>query len=171
MLHHHHLAMQIAVRLGAAAVLLGPAAALNNGLALTPPQAWTSWDICRFEVNATVIKEVAEALNSTGLQALGWDTLQIDEGWEACADYGHWNGAPFTTCKKQTPRDAQGRIVANSTKFPGGIKTLADWLHARGFKIGIYTSASASACGGNWGSRGHETTDAEAFAEWGVGEG
>ena len=50
----------------------------------------------------------------------------------------------------------------------GGIKPLADWLHARGFKIGIYTSASASACGGNWGSRGHETTDAQAFADWGV---
>ena len=51
-------------------------------------------------------------------RALGWDTLQIDEGWEACADYGRWNGAPYTTCKKQTPRDAQGRIVANNTKFP-----------------------------------------------------
>ena len=159
--------MQIALLLGAAAVLLEPAAALNDGLALTPPQAWTSWDLCRFEVNATVIKEVAEALNSSGLRALGWNTLQIDEGWEACADYGHYVGE-FSTCKKQTPRDAQGRIVANNTKFPGGIKPLADWLHARGFKIGIYTSASASACGGNWGSRGHETTDAKAFAEWGI---
>ena len=45
--------------------------------------AWTSWNLCRFEVNATVIKEVAEALNSSGLQALGWNTLQLDEGWEA----------------------------------------------------------------------------------------
>eukprot|EP01051_Picozoa_sp_SAG22_P008103 SAG22_NODE_600_length_8677_cov_18.222429_1_plen_111_part_10 len=71
---------------------IDPAAGLNNGLALTPPQAWTSWNLCRFEVNATLIKEVAAALNSSGLQALGWDTLQIDEGWEACADYGHYYG-------------------------------------------------------------------------------
>jgi alpha-galactosidase len=121
----------------------------------------------RFEVNATLIKGIALALNSSGLRALGWDTLQIDEGWEACADYGHYYGFE-STCKRKTPRDAQGRIVANDTKFPGGIKPLADWLHARGFKIGVYTSASGSACGGNWGSRGHETTDATAFAEWGV---
>jgi hypothetical protein len=58
---------------------LGRAAGLDNGLALTPPMAWTSWDLCRFEVNATLIKGVAEALNASGLRALGWDTLQIDE--------------------------------------------------------------------------------------------
>ena len=106
------------------------ATGLDDGLALTPTMAWTSWNLCRFEVNATVVKEVAEALNSSGLRALGWDTLQIDEGWEACADYGH-DYSYETTCKKKMPRDAQGRIVANSTKFPGGIKPLADWLHVR----------------------------------------
>ena len=114
--------------------------ALDNGLALTPPQAWTSWNLCRFDVNATLIMEMAEALNSTGLRALGWDTLQIDEGWEACAEYD--TARPFsyqTLCKTRTPRDARGRIVANTTKFPDGIKPLADWLHQRGFKIGIYT--------------------------------
>jgi len=143
---------------------------LDNGLALTPPMVWTSWNLCRFEVNATLIKQTALALQSSGLQALGWDTLQIDEGWEACAEYN--NNTPQydyeTTCKTPAPRDAQGHIVANSTKFPGGIKALADWLHAKNFKIGIYTSASDTACGGNWGSRGHETADAQAFAEWGV---
>lgn len=95
---------------------------------------------------------------------MGWDTLQIDEGWEACAEYG----ANGRRCKTPAPRDQQGRIVANQTKFPGGIKPLADWLHERGLKIGIYTSASPRACGGNWGSLGHETADARAFAEWGV---
>lgn len=115
-------------------------------------------------MNETLIKETATALISTGLSAMGWDTLQIDEGWEACAQYG----ANGRRCKTPAPRDAQGRIVANQTKFPGGIKPLADWLHARGLKIGIYTSASPRACGGNWGSLGHEKTDAEAFAEWGV---
>ena len=138
-----------------------------TGCLTAAPQAWTSWDLCRFDVNATVIKEVAEALESSGLKDLGWNTLQVDEGWEACAEYnGHYSFE--TTCKTQTPRDAQGRIVANATKFPGGMKPLADWLHAKGFKLGIYTSASHSACGGNWGSRGHETTDAKAFAEWGI---
>ena len=93
-------------------------------------------NLCRFEVNATLIKETALALESTGLKALGWDTLQIDEGWEACEEYNRPQpGLGGATCKVQTPRDAQGRIVANSTKFPGGIKPLADWLHAKGFKV------------------------------------
>merc|ERR1719174_1815715 len=130
---------------------------LDDGLARTPPQAWTSWNLCRFDVNATLIKETATALISTGLAKMGWDTLQIDEGWEACAEYG----ANGRRCKTVAPRDAQGYIVANQTKFPGGIKPLADWLHSRGLKIGIYTSASARACGGNWGSRGHEASDAK----------
>ena len=150
-------------------LLASRATALDNGLALTPPQAWTSWNLCRFDVNATLIMEMAEALESTGLRALGWDTLQIDEGWEACAEYD--TAKPYsyqTLCKTRAPRDAQGRIVANTTKFPGGIKPLADWLHQRGFKIGIYTSASSRACGGNWGSRGYEQIDAAAFADWGV---
>merc|ERR1719506_2634646 len=153
----------------AVALLLRGTIALDNGLALTPPQAWTSWNLCRFEVNATLIMETAEALNATGLRALGWDTLQIDEGWEACAEYD--TAKPYsyqTLCKTRTPRDAQGRIVANDTKFPGGIKPLADWLHQRGFKLGLYTSASSRACGGNWGSLGHEAIDAKAFADWGV---
>ena len=55
------------------------AVGLDDGLALTPTMAWTSWNLCRFEVNATLIKGVAEALNASGLRALGWDTLQIDE--------------------------------------------------------------------------------------------
>ena len=154
-------------RLALLAALPALAGALDDGLALTPPQAWTSWNLCRFDVNATLIKETAEALNRTGLRALGWDTLQIDEGWEACAEYNGAYGYE-TTCKTRAPRDAQGAIVANSTKFPGGIKPLADWLHQRGFKIGVYTSASSKACGGNWGSLGHESADAKAFAEWGV---
>lgn len=112
--------------LAVAAATVELAAGLDNGLAQTPPQAWTSWDLCRFEVNASLIKAVALALNSTGLQALGWNTLQIDEGWEACAEYS--SSGPFdeyTTCKTKAPRDAKGAIVANSTKFPGGIKPLA----------------------------------------------
>ena len=123
--------------LPAVLVMFELAVGLDNGLALTPPQAWTSWDLCRFDVNATLIKEVAEALNSTGLQKLGWGTLQIDEGWEACAEYHGKFSQRYATCKTQAPRDAQGRIVANETKFPGGIKPLADWLHQRGFKIGM----------------------------------
>ena len=95
------------VRTAAACILsllVGQVLGLDNGLALTPPQAWTSWDLCRFEVNASIIKEVALALNSTGLQALGWDTLQIDEGWEACAEYTatkHYDD--YTTCKTKAP--------------------------------------------------------------------
>lgn len=133
---------------------------LDNGLALTPPQAWTSWNLARFDVSASMVEGMADALERTGLKALGWDTLQIDEGWEACDQYagphpGVWPKNFLTTCATPTPRDSRGWIVANQTKFPGGIKPLADRLHARGFKIGVYTSASERACGGNWGSHGH----------------
>eukprot|EP01052_Picozoa_sp_SAG31_P025454 SAG31_NODE_2232_length_6139_cov_6.945199_2_plen_85_part_00 len=74
-------ALMLVLRLLAAAfVAIESVAGLDNGLALTPPQAWTSWDLCRFDVNATLMKEIANALDSTGLKTLGWDTLQIDEG-------------------------------------------------------------------------------------------
>ena len=89
---------------------------LDDGLAKTPPMAWTSWNLVRFEVNATFIQEMAQALEFTGLKALGWDTLQIDEGWEACAEYGPHDPTGMTNCRTPAPRDSNGRIVANSTK-------------------------------------------------------
>ena len=134
-------------------------------------QAWTSWNLARFDVSAQMIEEMADALERTGLKALGWSTLQIDEGWESCDEYagphpGVWPKNFLTGCATPTPRDSRGWIVANQTKFPGGIKPLVDRLHARGFRVGIYTSASERACGGNWGSHGHERADAAAFAAW-----
>jgi alpha-galactosidase len=60
---------------------------LDNGVALTPPMAWTSWNLARFDVSAEMVLGMADALEKTGLKALGWDTLQIDEGWEACESY------------------------------------------------------------------------------------
>jgi alpha-galactosidase len=146
---------------------------LDNGVALTPPMAWTSWNLARFDVSAEMVLGMADALEKTGLKALGWDTLQIDEGWEACESYagphpGAWPKNFLTSCATPAPRDAKGWIVANETKFPGGIKAIADTLHGRGFKVGVYTSASERACGGNWGSHGHEAADAAAFEAWGV---
>jgi hypothetical protein len=95
-----------------------------------------------------MIIETADALERTGLKALGWDTLQIDEGWEACSKYKPNGEASLSNlharpqdnlrlCETVMPRDENGWIIANQTKFPGGIKPLADTLHARGFKIGI----------------------------------
>jgi hypothetical protein len=160
----------------APAVHLRPAAGLDDGLALTPPQAWTSWNLARFDVSADMILGMADALEKTGLKALGWDTLQIDEGWGSCDSYAGPHPGAFpknflTTCGTVTPRDVDGCIVANETKFPGGapcthlaricrfcacsssccfsdphcaipllstgISSIADKLHAKGFKVGV----------------------------------
>ena len=96
------------------------------------------------------VKEAALAMRQNGMQALGYSYLNMDDCWEA------------------TNRTSDGHITWDASRFPSGIPALTSWLHERGFKLGIYTSASASACGGNWGSRGHEAVDAKAFAEWGI---
>ena len=109
------------------------------------------WNLARFDVSAAMIEEMADALESTGLKALGWDTLEIDEGWEACEAYagpapGPWPEGFMTTCATVAPRDERGWIQANLTKFPGGIKPLADRLHARGFKLGICAEPPGCPC-------------------------
>ena len=124
--------------------LLPVTLSVNDGLALTPPQAWTSWNLARLTVDAKMILETADALEQTGLKSLGWNTLQIDEGWEACEKFVPHSNAQARpqdyeiNCEIPAPRDSNGWIVANSTKFPGGIKPLADSLHARGFKVKSY---------------------------------
>ena len=123
-LRPHSTTTMLSSVLVAFALLLRGTIALDNGLALTPPRAWTSWNLCRFEVNATLIMETAEALNATSLR-LGWDTLQIDEGWEACAEYD--TAKPYsyqTLCKTRTPRDAQGRSSRTIQSFQAGSNRL-----------------------------------------------
>jgi len=123
---------------------------LNNGLAQTPPMGWNSWNFFACNINETVIKETADALISTGLADLGYVYLNIDDCWSTVT------------------RNSEGQLVPDPKTFPSGIKPLADYVHAKGLKLGIYSDAGVSTCQVRPGSLYHENDDAESFASWGV---
>jgi alpha-galactosidase len=131
-------------------LLCAPSArALENGLALTPPMGWNSWN--RFACNVTedLVKSAADALVSSGMKDAGYEYVVIDDCW-------------------QVSRDATGNIVADAKTFPSGIKALADYVHSKGLKFGIYSDAGTMTCAKRPGSRGHEFQDALQYASWGV---
>ncbi len=125
------------------------ARALENGLALTPPMGWNSWN--RFGCNVTeeLVKSAADALVTSGMKDAGYEYVVIDDCW-------------------QVSRDAAGNIVADAKTFPSGIKALADYVHSKGLKFGIYSDAGTMTCAKRPGSRGHEYQDALQYAAWGV---
>jgi alpha-galactosidase len=120
------------------------------GLALTPPMGWNSWNTFATHVDEKLIKETAEAMITNGMRDAGYVYIVIDDGWEAEA------------------RDADGNLVPDSKRFPGGMRALGDYLHAKGFKFGIHNDAGTKTCGGYPGGRGHEFQDARTYASWGV---
>jgi alpha-galactosidase len=120
-------------------------------VALTaPPMGWNSWNKFGCNIDENLIKQTADAIVSNGLRTLGYAYVNIDDCWMASS------------------RDAQGRLQAHPTRFPGGIRALADYVHARGLKLGIYESAGTATCQGLPGSLDHETIDAQTFASWQV---
>ena len=124
-------------------------APLDNGLARTPPMGWNSWNHFGCNVSAQQIRETADAMAASGMRDAGYRYIVIDDCW-------------------QVARDAQGRLVADSARFPDGIRPLADYVHAQGLKFGIYTDAGRKTCQGRPGTYGHEVEDARTFAAWGV---
>ncbi|XP_047315796.1 alpha-galactosidase 1-like [Impatiens glandulifera] len=124
---------------------------LANGLGLTPPMGWSSWNHFHCNINETIIRETADALVSTGLSDLGYKYVNIDDCW---ADIH---------------RDDKGRLVSKNSTFPSGIKALADYVHSKGLKLGIYGDAGYFTCSHMMpGSLGYEEKDAKTFAEWGI---
>ncbi|XP_028756540.1 alpha-galactosidase-like [Neltuma alba] len=124
---------------------------LRNGLALTPPMGWNSWNHFGCNINEDLIKQTADAMVSTGLSSLGYQYINIDDCWG------------------ESTRDSQGNLVAKASTFPSGIKALADYVHAKGLKLGIYSDAGTQTCSKRQpGSLGHEDQDAKTFASWGV---
>lgn len=119
-------------------------------LALTPPMGWNTWNTFAGDIHESVIRQTADAMVANGMRDAGYVYLVIDDTW----------------AKKE--RDAQGGLVADPDKFPAGMKALADYLHERGFKLGLYSCAGARTCAGYPGSWGHEFQDARQFAAWGV---
>ena len=96
-------------------------------LAQTPPMGWNSWNKFGCDVSDQLIREMADAMVSSGLQAAGYQYVNIDDCW-------------------QVSRDAQGNIVADPARFPSGIKALADYVHSQGLKLGVYTDAGRMTC-------------------------
>ncbi|VXC29691.1 glycoside hydrolase family 27 protein [Sphingomonas sp. 8AM] len=118
-----------------------------DGLAATPPMGWSSWNRFAERIDDRTIRAIADAMVSTGLRDAGYRYVNIDDGW-------------------QGKRGADGELRPNA-KFPD-MKALADYVHARGLKLGLYSSPGLKTCAGYTGSYGHVAQDARTFARWGV---
>ena len=118
-------------------------------LAATPPMGWNSWNHFACNVDEAKIRGAADAMASSGMKAAGYRYVVIDDCW-------------------QKSRDDAGNIVADPERFPSGIKALADYVHSKGLKFGIYSDAGLRTCGERPGSMGHEYQDAKTYASWGV---
>jgi alpha-galactosidase len=125
------------------------ARALDNGLAKTPPMGWNSWNKFACNVSEKLIKEMADAMVTSGMRDAGYVYLVIDDCW-------------------QIDRDAQGNILPDPQRFPSGMKVLADYVHSKGLKFGLYSDAGTLTCQKRPGSRGYEFQDARQYAAWGV---
>jgi alpha-galactosidase len=146
------LAAALLVAVAPLAVLLpAPSAlALGNGLALAPPMGWNDWNAYGCNVSEQLVEQTALAMHNDGLQAAGYQYVNIDDCWMSSS------------------RDASGNLVANPSKFPDGIAAVAGYVHSLGLKLGIYEDAGTATCAGYPGSYGHEQQDASLFASWGV---
>ena len=119
-------------------------------LAPTPPMGWNSWNCFHTDISEEKIKAIADAMVSPGMKDAGYRYIVIDDGWMT------------------KERDAEGHIIVDSTKFPHGIKAVADYVHSLGLKFGIYSAPGCFTCQKLMGSLGHEQTDANDYASWGV---
>lgn len=122
----------------------------KDKLALTPPMGWNSWNRFGCDIDEKLIRKMADAMVASGMKDVGYIYVNIDDCWMAGT------------------RDVQGNLQADPERFPSGIKALADYVHGKGLKLGIYSSAGTKTCQGYPASLDHEVKDAEKFAEWGV---
>ncbi|MFN8580833.1 MAG: glycoside hydrolase family 27 protein [Gemmatimonadaceae bacterium] len=125
------------------------ATAADVRLAPTPPMGFNTWNKFGCDVSDRLVREMADAIVSSGMKDAGYQYVVIDDCW-------------------QVGRDTSGRIVPDSVRFPSSIKPLADYVHGKGLKFGIYTDAGPRTCEGRPASYGHEDIDARTYAEWGV---
>lgn len=122
----------------------------SNGVALTPPMGWASWNTFRNRIDENLIADIAAAMVKTGLAECGYEYVNIDDCWMASV------------------RDENGRLKADPATFPSGIPALAKKVNSMGLKLGIYNSNGTLTCEDLPGTLYHERTDAETFAEWGI---
>ena len=120
-----------------------------EGLAPTPPMGWNSWNHFACNIDEKTIREVADMITANGMKEAGYVFINIDDCWHG-------------------KRDSLGFIHPDPDRFPSGMKALADYIHSKGLKLGIYSDAGWKTCGGYEGSRGHEYQDAITYASWGI---
>lgn len=118
-------------------------------LAPTPPMGWMTWNMFKGNISEQLIRETADAMVESGLTEAGYNYIFIDDLW-------------------QGGRDARNNIIPDARKFPSGMKALADYVHSKGLKLGIYSDAAQLTCGGYTASLGFEEQDARTFASWGI---
>src|SRR5258708_4300043 len=121
----------------------------GEGLAPTPPMGRNSWNKFGCDVSEKLLNATAGPLVTTATRDAGYQDLVVDDCW-------------------QVKRDDKGRIVADPERFPGGMKTVADYVHGKGLKFGLYSDAGTATCQKRPGSKDHEELDARSYAEWGV---
>ncbi|WP_207512372.1 glycoside hydrolase family 27 protein [Longitalea luteola] len=118
-------------------------------VALTPPMGWNSWNLFEEEVSDKLIREIADALVASGMAQAGYQYIVLDDFWVG-------------------GRNANNELFPDPVRFPNGIKSLADYVHSKGLKLGIYSDAASLTCGGVTGSYNFEERDATTFANWGI---
>ena len=119
-------------------------------LAPTPPMGWNSWNTFRCDgLNEQLVKDIADIMSTNGMKEAGYEYVNLDDCW-------------------QIGRYPDGRIMVDSVRFPSGIKALADYVHSKGLKLGIYSDAGLMTCAKKPGSFSYEEIDAQTYAEWGV---
>lgn len=121
----------------------------QSSVALTPPMGWNSWNLFEEEVSEKLVKEIADALVTSGMSNAGYQYIVIDD---------YWVGG----------RNAKNELFPDPVRFPNGMKALADYVHSKGLKLGIYSDAASLTCGGVTGSYNFEEQDANTFAAWGI---
>lgn len=121
-----------------------------EGLAMTPPMGWNSWNTFQTKIDEKMLREMVDQFVASGMKDAGYEYFVLDDGWMA------------------RERDGEGRLVADPLKFPSGMKAFADYVHGKGLKFGIYNCAGTKTCAGYPGTRGYEYQDARLYASWGV---
>ena len=122
-----------------------------EALALTPPMGWNSWNTFQTNISEQLVKDIADVIISSGMKDAGYTYIVLDDGWMS------------------GERDKMtGNLIADPQKFPHGMKTLADYVHSKGLKFGLYNCAGTKTCAGYPGTRGYEYQDARLYASWDV---
>lgn len=141
----------MALLVSVSSLAASPPAPRSNGLALTPPLGWSSWNNFGEDINEQLIVETIDAMVANGMRDAGYVYVNLDDGWQRY---------------KGTRRDHP--LEVDPKKFPRGIAWLSNYAHERGMKLGIYSGPGQSTCAGYTGSEGHEAEDARMFASWNI---